>query len=41
MALREAQAGTPVANVYRKLEVAETTFYRCRKKYGGLGTPEL
>ena len=37
MALRQAEAGTPVAEICRKLEVTETTFYRWRKKYGGLG----
>src|SRR5690606_13661342 len=34
-------AGTPVAEICRKLEVTETTFYRWRKKYGGLGVSEL
>jgi len=41
MALRQAEAGTPVAEICRKLEVTETTFYRWRKKYGGLGVSEL
>jgi putative transposase len=41
MALRQAEAGTPVGDVCRKLEITETTFYRWRKKYGGLGVPEL
>jgi len=27
MALRQAEAGTPVAEICRKLEVTETTFY--------------
>ncbi len=41
MALRQAEAGTPVAEICRKLEVTETTFYRWRKKYGGLGVSKL
>jgi putative transposase len=40
-ALRQAEAGTPVAEICRKLEVTETTFYRRRKRYGGLGVSEL
>lgn len=41
MALRQAEAGTPVVEICRKLEVSEQTFYRWKKKYGGLGVPEL
>ena len=41
MALRQAEAGTPVAEICRKLQVTETTFYRWKKKFGGLGVPEL
>jgi putative transposase len=41
MALRQAEAGTPVGDVCRKLEITETTFSRWRKKYGSLGVPEL
>lgn len=41
MALRQAEAGTPVAEICRKLEITETTFYRWKKKYGGLGVSEL
>ena len=41
MALRQAEAGTPVADICRKLQVTETTFYRWKKKFGGLGVPEL
>lgn len=40
MALRQAEAGTPVAEICRKLEITETTFYR-RKKFGGMGVREL
>ena len=40
-ALRAAEAGTPVAEIVRKLGVHENTFYLRKKKYGGLGTPEI
>lgn len=41
MALRQAEAGTAVAQVCRKLGVSQATFYRWKKLYGGLGVPEL
>lgn len=41
MALRQAEAGTPVAEICRKLQITETTFYRWKKKYGGMGVSEL
>ncbi len=41
MALRQAEAGTAVAEICRKMEVTETTFYRWKKKFGGMGTPEI
>ena len=41
MALRQAEAGTAVAEICRKLEVTETTFYCWKKKYGVLGISEL
>lgn len=41
MALRQAEAGTPVVEICRKLEISETTFFRWKKKYGGLGVSEL
>ena len=40
-ALRQAEQGTPVAEVTRKMGISEQTFYRWKKKYGGLGTSEL
>jgi putative transposase len=41
LALRQAEAGTPVGEICRKLEIAETTFYRWKKQFGSLGVPEL
>ncbi len=40
-ALRQAEAGTPVAEIIRKLGVHENTFYSWKKRFGGLGTPEI
>ncbi len=40
-ALGQAEAGTPVEASCRKLGVAEATFYRWRKKFGGLGVAEI
>lgn len=40
-ALRQAEAGTPVVDICRKLEITETTFYRWKKQYFGLGVSEL
>ena len=40
-ALRQAEAGTPVVEIIRKLGVHENTFYLWKKKYGSLGTPEI
>jgi putative transposase len=41
MALRQGEAGTPVEEICRKLGVSEATFFRWKKKYGGLGVVEL
>ena len=36
MALRQAEAGTPVEEICRKLGVSEATFHRWRNQYGGM-----
>jgi putative transposase len=41
MALRQGEAGTSVDEICRKLGVSEATYFRWKKKYGGLGVPEL
>ena len=41
MALRLAEAGTPVVEIRRKLGVSEASFYRWKRRYGGLGVSEL
>ena len=40
-ALKQAEMGTPVAEVIRRMGVSEQTFYRWKKVYGGLGGGEL
>ena len=40
-ALRQAEAGTPVVEVCRKLGVSEQTFYRWKRKFAGMGVTEL
>jgi putative transposase len=40
-ALKQAETGTPVKEVIRKLGITEQTFCRWRRKYGGLGPSEL
>jgi putative transposase len=40
-ALRQAESGTPVAEIIRKMVISEVTFYRWKKKYAGLGIAEL
>jgi putative transposase len=41
VALKQAELGTPVEEVRRKMGISEATFYNWRKKYGGLGPSEL
>lgn len=40
-ALRQAETGTPVAEVIRKMGISEQTFYRWKKQYAGMGVAEL
>ena len=39
-ALRQAEGGTVVSEICRKLGVTEATFYRWRKQYAGLDVGE-
>jgi putative transposase len=39
--LRQAEEGTPIAEVCRKAGVSEATYYNWRKKYGGLMPSEM
>jgi putative transposase len=40
-AMRQAESGTPVVEVCRKIGVSEQTFYRWKRKYVGMGVAEL
>ena len=40
-ALRQAESGTPVPEVCRKMGISEQTFYRWKKKYLGMGVAEV
>ncbi len=40
-AVKQAEAGIPVADLARRLGVSENTFYRWRSKYGGLAPSEV
>jgi putative transposase len=40
-ALRQTETGTRVSEVCRKMGISEMTFYRWKRKYGGLGVSEL
>ena len=35
-AVKQHELGTSAADIARKLGIAEQTFYRCKKQYGGL-----
>jgi putative transposase len=40
-ALRQAEAGTPVAQLCRKMGVSEQTFYVWKRRFAGMGVAEL
>jgi putative transposase len=40
-ALKQAELGTPVEEVCRKMGISDATFYNWKKKYAGLGPSEL
>lgn len=40
-AIQQHEAGTTVGEISRKLGVTEQTFYRWKKKYGGLAPSEV
>jgi putative transposase len=39
--LKQAEAGVPIQDLIRKYGICEQTFYRWKKKYGGLDASEL
>ena len=40
-ALRQAEGGTSVGEVCRKMDISENTFYRWKRKFFGMGVVEL
>jgi putative transposase len=40
-ALHQAEIGTPVAEVVRKMGITEPTFYRWKKQFAGMGVAEI
>lgn len=40
-ALRQAESGTSVAEIVRKMQISEATFYRWKQKFDGLGVGEV
>jgi putative transposase len=40
-ALRHAEAGTPVGEVCRGMGISEPGFHRWRKRFAGMGVPEI
>ena len=40
-ALRQVEAGTSVKELVRKMGITEQSFYRWKKKYGGMGVSEV
>ncbi len=40
-ALRQAESGTMVPEICRKMGISEQTFYRWKRKYAGMGVAEV
>ncbi len=40
-ALRQAESGTAVVEICRKMGVAQGTFYRWKQRYAGMGVAEI
>ena len=40
-AMRQAESGTSVPEICRKMGIAEQTFYRWKKKYVGMGVADI
>ncbi len=40
-ALRQAEGGSPVPEVCRKMGISEQTFYRWKKRFVGMGVAEV
>jgi len=40
-AMRQAESGTAVTEICRKMGISEQTFYRWKKKFAGIGVAEV
>ena len=40
-AMRQAESGTPVTEICRKMGVSQQTFYTWKRKFAGMGVSEL
>jgi putative transposase len=40
-ALRQAEGGTVIEEICRKMGISEPTFYRWKKQFVGMGVPEI
>ena len=40
-AIRQHESGASVAEIVRKMGITEQSFYRCKKKYAGMGVAEV
>lgn len=40
-ALKQAELGTRIDEICRKMGISDVTIYKWRQKYGGMGTAEL
>jgi putative transposase len=40
-ALRQAESGTAIEEICRKMGISEPTFYRWKKQFAGMGVPEI
>ena len=40
-ALRQAETGTPIVEVCRKMGISEQAFFRWKKKFAGMGVAEV
>jgi putative transposase len=41
IALHQAEAGTPIEEVYQKWRVSEPSFYRWKKRLAGMGVSRI
>jgi putative transposase len=39
--LKQAESGTPIEEICRKMGITQATFYNWKKKFGGIGISEL